>query len=345
MKFTALKINPEALYLNKTDIIINEINSFLSDLSINKGIIAKIDCIVPVIDKEGYDTCYNTLKEVCTSLFKDAVPAFSLLPIKSNDGEQCTFQFTLINDSKAELVFKEFQKHHYTVVNIKEETLLFSGAINFNYENDFLRSVQAAHDFGEQLLDYEELHLGHIAVQRNYIENINGAADKATGWDNYKTLNEVQQLYQDPELFKHGFPLQLSYGATFGGCTIDFLACSKAGFPGSQFTSSEAQSQLCYIPALKQAFVGRLSSSSSDSINIQVEDMINQAIDLCTLAKKETSDKCEEIRVYLSNNMNTTEIEKSISNKLNYNKISFYICNLKQSSASVDMEILFNIAV
>ncbi|TRX71623.1 hypothetical protein [Carboxylicivirga sp. M1479] len=322
MKYASLKVPSELLFVDKNKDLAQEISLFLSDLSISIDSIVKVECFVPYSNNEEYLSCNTCFQSSLGQVFKTKIPANTIVAQEpGNNEEESILYFTMVDSSSVTINYKEFQKHHYVTLDANGEKVLISGGILFNDDDTMLRNIQLSIDFAEQLLDHEEMHFGHIAHQINYIEDLSSdKVDVTTGWTNSQTLSEVRSLYFDPNLFRHGYPLQSVNEVKFGGYQIDFIAANKDGFPVAQFNkgnnSKELETNSCYLPGLNLLLIGQLKLKSESSINDQLKEATSQmekTIEACGL---KVDKQIREVRINLNDKVEISAFEKTLRSML-----------------------------
>lgn len=341
MKYTSLKIDASFLQLEKTKELHSEIISFITDLGLDKTNIAKVECYVSMSTQEELSSCQSTFQEALKLSFGAQLPANTLIDQQVTDTEgKAVLKLTIIDSASASIVYKEYQKHPYTIVNINNEKFLFSGGIMFASENDVLRSIQLAYDFAEQLLDNEEMHMGHLALISNYIEDLQGQNKAAsTGWDNLKTLDEVRSLYFDPTLFKHGYPLLLNNSIRYGSFCISFIAASQDGFPSAQYFSTNTKpTQSCYLPGLKKAFIGNLGNEPTESVDEQIQRYKTILSEILQNACADKELVIEELKLMVADTSLSATIAKALNAQLNAVKTTVIQVDEMPTNCKFDIE-------
>jgi hypothetical protein len=347
MKYTSFKIDAQLLFMDKTNEISQEISSFLSDLSIAPTTIVKVECFAPVSNQDEYLTCSIAFNSVLTEVFKKQIPA-NLFVAQSlaEDPQKVLLKFCMCDEKAFSIEYKEFQKHAYCLVKNNEENILISGGIAFNQSEDRLRLVQSTFDFIEQLLDHEEMHFGHLAYQANYTNDISSdKKDKNTGWTNIQTIEEIRSLYFDPNLFKHGYPLQHTSHLNTDGFIIDFIATSKDGFPTAQYNlGTEAnRTQNCFIPGLKKLYINSpvdLIGSTSEEQLLSAIDTLKALLDNCG---KKTSEIIDEIKLNISDIADLKLIKQLINEQIKTNKLVLFHAPLQSNDLKIDIEAVVSI--
>lgn len=303
MKYTFFEIDAESLFMDKPDVFASGLEAYLKDFKIDSGLIVKLECYLSVSNKDEYLTCYNTFYTSLSKSFKKQSPAAILIaqkPITKNG--KAILRITICDEENVVVKHKQFQKHPYTLIQIQNELIIFSGGIAYDDANDTLRSVQGAYDFVEQLLDHEDMHFGQICHQWNYMENIESKlTDPHTSWTNIQVVNEIRNLYFDPTLFKYGYPLQSHIGINEGGFITDFVASAKDGFATAQVKSSDQQiTKAIYLPALNEVHIDSRRAELPD--NASLIEQTNAAINELNILLKDcdiTNGVVSDLKVFL----------------------------------------------
>ncbi|MBS2213026.1 hypothetical protein KEM09_16530 [Carboxylicivirga mesophila] len=344
MKHTSLKIDSSLLLLGKTKEISEELSSFIADLNLNKACIAKLECYISLDSSDDIISCQTHLTDSFKQLFGEHIPAFSLINQQAADiSNKALLKLTLFDEPDSVVSCKEFQKHPYTVVTINDDKLVFSGGIHFTEEKDILRSIQLSYDFAEQLLDHEEMHMGHLATVSNYMEDLEGKNIASTGWSNLATLEEVRSLYFDPTLFKHGYPLLLNNSIKTGAFCIDFIAASKDGFPTAQYQkNTNGLTQSCYLPCLQKVLIGNLSTQQANSIDEQI-DFYKTAIEAVISNYSSSEILIEELKILLTNPDLAQLVEDELTNLLHQNKTSVFHTQSNKAEHWFDIEVIASV--
>jgi len=304
MKYTLFEIDSESLFLDKPETFASHLSSILNDNKIDKKSIAKIECWLSILNDEDYAICYNTFYAALPECFKNQYPAATLIaqaPLTSNN--KTLIKVSLCNNKDNTIEHKVFQKHPYTVIRNQNESLILSGGIRYQAIDDTLRSVQGAYDFAEQLLDHEEMHFGQICHQWNYMPKIESPlTDPHTNWTNSQTITEIRNLYFDPSLFRHGYPMQNDIGLNSGGFITDFIAASKDGFPTAQIKgNAEDNNQLIYIPLLDEIHIKSCPSAEQSNTSITEQtDMAVQALQKLLKENNLLANPILEIKIFIS---------------------------------------------
>ncbi|WP_289053243.1 hypothetical protein [Carboxylicivirga marina] len=347
MKYTSLKIDSNLFYMDKADEITKEILSLLSDLNISTLSIVKIECILPVHTPDELVTCSEAFSSVLQTVFEKQQPANTLLAQELiNSNNKAMLRFTICDDHETKIEYKEFQKHNYCLLTKLDEKVLVSGGIHFQSSSDALRSVQQTFDFVEQLLDHEEMHFGHIAHQSNYLSDIQSDnKDPLTGWTTLQTIEEIRSLYYDPNLFKHGYPLQVINHIQTEDFITDFIAAYKDGFPTAQFDQNDSseQTQSCYIRGLNQVFVNPTIDEACSSSEEQLNTALKNIKEILKASTKQTSDVFEEIKITIANKNDFEIIEQLVAKSVDTNKLSLFAGPLKDASLKVSIEAIATI--
>ncbi|WP_430814272.1 hypothetical protein [Carboxylicivirga sp. RSCT41] len=347
MKYTSLKIDSHLLFMDKTDEINHEISSFLSDLSIAPTTIVKVECYAPVKNNDELTTCTKSFDSVVSEVFKDKIPA-NLFVAKelADDATKALLKFCICDEKSFTIEYKEFQKFNYCVVKNNEETILISGGISFDQSGDKLRLVQSTFDFMEQLLDHEEMHFGHVSCQTNFINDIQGKkADTTTGWTNVQTINEIRTLYFDPNLFKHGYPLQHTMNSDTDGFVIDFIAAVKDGFPTAQYNldAESEQTQNCFIPGLNKFICRPPVNSGAASSKGQLEEALTSIIQSADNCGLKLNKKADEVKITIPDNKDLEEVQHIISKQIDTNKLVIFHSTLESNDLKMDIEIITSV--
>lgn len=334
MKYTSLKFDAQLLYMDKPEAIVKELTSFLSDLKISPQSIAMIEVYAVINNNDDYLSCSSTLTSALSQIYKEQPPAHSLVAQKPVQNPDDALMRISICDENLSLKHKIFQKHHYSLIMSNDEKIILSGAISFNWTNDMMRNVQSSFDFIEQLLDHEEMHMGHIAHQVNYIEGINSKdKEPSTGWNNQQILDEIRKLYFDPTLFKHGYPVQTYANTTAGNYITSFVAAVKDGFPTAQFDlgiqSGKNETIISYVPGLNKAMIGNLCSESESSMQEQLHSGINNLKQVVEESGLNVSDIFDEIKITIVDENDLETVEKEIVNIIKANKLTILNASLK----------------
>ncbi|MCT4586525.1 MAG: hypothetical protein N4A71_01755 [Carboxylicivirga sp.] len=344
MKYTSLKIDAQLLYMDKPEAISKELTSFLSDLKIPAKSVALIEVYATISNRDDYASCSSTLTDALSNIYKDELPAHRLIankPVQSSEG--ALFRISLCS-SPEKLEYKTFQKHHYSLINNNGEKTVISGAISFDWDNDAMRSIQSSLDFVEQLLDHEEMHFGHIARQVNYLEDINSdSKEVSTGWNILQTLDEIRQLYFDPTLFKHGYPLQSYANVNAGRYVTAFIASAKDGFPTARLVTNEDETLITSIPGLNTSIIGNFCNELKTSTQEQLSAGINQLKKLLEESNLSFNKAIDEIKVTISDEKDLNLVEKEINDNLTYNKLTLLQAQLK-GDLKVDIEVFASLS-
>ncbi|MCU4155166.1 hypothetical protein J1N10_04215 [Carboxylicivirga sp. A043] len=347
MKYTSLRLDAQLLFMDKTDELTKEIQSFLSDLSIATNTIVKVECYASVNNQDEYTTCLDAFNTVLTSVFNKQKPAkLFIAQSLADDAQKALFKFSICDDKEYSIEYKEFQKHPYCLVSRNEENILISGGISFDSTIDTLRLVQSTFDFMEQLLDHEEMHFGHVAYQANFINDIQSTKkDATTGWTKAQTIDEIRALYFDPNLFRHGYPLQHNSHISTSGFIIDFMASSKDGFPTAQYNlnTQAEQTQNCFIPGLKKLLIKPQVNHEKTSCELQLKSALNTVKTTIDNCGKEIDDMIDEIKVTISDKNNLDGIEAIISDTIKTNKLVLFHSPLQSTDLKVDIEVISSV--
>ncbi|WP_439182012.1 hypothetical protein [Carboxylicivirga taeanensis] len=340
MKYTSLKLDTSLFLLEKANEIHNELSAFLSDLSISTASIIKVDCYLPMTNKDEYTACHSAFESTMAQLFGSSKPANTLINQETvGAGNQAIFRIGLIDPKKARVTHKQFQKHAYTLVEINDEKVLLSGNIHFD-TSDELRNIQLAYDFAEQLLDHEEMNLGHMALLSDYIKQ---AEKSRTDDESTNMAEEVRTLYFDPVLFKHGYPLQLKNNSRQSGYTIDFIAASKDGFPTAQYAFQNNEDKHstvgCYLPALQKIFIGNIPLSSGTEVQNKTQEVVNGIADILKNYSK-TTNVIDEIKVRVADAAQVRAIEDQFTKQLPPHKLTVLKPTAQQSADSFIAEVI-----
>jgi len=175
---------------------------------------------------EEWEKTRFSFKQNLEYIFDNRCPAHCLVAQPSTSDGIVNIEIIYLNDiSQTSITHKQYQNHSYTIVQNDKQKLLFSGGITYPSSDKFLRSVQQAFDFAEQLLDREEMDFSNIVRQWNYIENLLGYEKQAgQQLQRYQIFNEVRSFYYDPSIFNHGFPAATGIGCETAGITVDYIA-------------------------------------------------------------------------------------------------------------------------
>ncbi len=350
MKYTFFEIKAEYLFMDKPDVIASELKSHLKKSNLDKSAIVKIECWLSISGNDEYVTSNNTFYTALAQCFDKKLPAALLLAqspvVKAKDN--ALLKVTYSNKKDTIVEHKQFQKHPYTTVLLDNERLIFSGGIMYNQENDTLRSVQGAYDFAEQLLDHEEMHFGQICHQWNYMEHLDSThTDPHTGWNNYQVVNEIRDLYFDPTLFKHGYPLQSCTGIDRGGFITDFVAASKEGFPTVQIKSAVHQvTNAIYLPALREAHIvsDHSNTDKSESVSGQTLAVVgefNNQLKLCNLK----AGLVNEAKVFLKNMEDLEVVSTIIEETLQPESVVYLQASTKNDDLLISIEGIIRVEV
>jgi len=335
--------------MDKPEEIAQELISFLSDLNIPKQAVVKVDCYALIKSNDDHASCSSTYRSALTAVFKDQIPAHTFIaqqPIEKDN--EILFRIGINDVSSTKVEYKEFQKHNYCVLSNYEERILISGAIGFESAGDALRDIQTTFDFAEQLLDHEEMHFGHMAVLNNYLANIdNSKKDVQTGWTNTQTLKEVQGLYFDPVLFKHGYPLQTISGIDYGAFTLDFIAASKDGFATAQYNlGADAQTEneiMCYLPGLNKVFIANINKDRELTIQEQLKTSIERLSLLMSNSRLKYKESFSEIKVLISEASDLSTVTSMLNTAIKADKISVLRSHFANKQNKIEVEAIATI--
>ncbi|WP_430812506.1 MULTISPECIES: hypothetical protein [unclassified Carboxylicivirga] len=348
MQYTSLKINSDLLFQDKHEEINRELKSFFKDLKIAHKTVVQITCHAAIRQHDDYEACANTLRTALDTLFNSAPPATTLIAQEpAKDTSKVLFRIGLCRQPEAKVEHKVFQKHPYTLLSIKGEKMLFSGGINGILPNDMLRNIQSVYDFAEQLLDHEEMHFGHIAVESNFVEDINGKENAATGWNNKQALEEIRRLYFDPTLFQHGTPLEQTAGIDSGTCLMDFIAMAKDGFPGAQLSHTESTQDItrcAYLPQLKKVFIGHTNDGNVSSASDQLKAAVGQIETLMNNTQLTFASYFDEVKLTLPENNETKAIIDKTREILKTNRLTIVFAPLKNKQVKLELEVIATVS-
>jgi hypothetical protein len=185
-----------------------------------------------------------------------------------------------------------------------------------------------------------------LAYQANYTNDISSdKKDKNTGWTNIQTIEEIRSLYFDPNLFKHGYPLQHTSHLNTDGFIIDFIATSKDGFPTAQYNlGTEAnRTQNCFIPGLKKLYINSpvdLIGSTSEEQLLSAIDTLKALLDNCG---KKTSEIIDEIKLNISDIADLKLIKQLINEQIKTNKLVLFHAPLQSNDLKIDIEAVVSI--
>ncbi|SMO58041.1 hypothetical protein SAMN06265379_10378 [Saccharicrinis carchari] len=188
----------------------------------NKQIV-KLDVTVNSVHSKNFTDEYDYVQETIKKVFKNKVPAYSILFSPICDDSEFTMQYQ-IYDMDVKIQYKTLLKHPYVTAESENGIEIFSGGISFQ-EDSLLFSAQRCFDLSEQILMAEDMNFGHIHQQWNYIPTPHPNTDTPVeAQDGLQLFNEVQNFYYEPPLFVNGKPLarnRYNYNATL---LIDFIA-------------------------------------------------------------------------------------------------------------------------
>jgi len=343
MKYTFFNIEAEILFMDKPELFISELNSHIKDNQFDNSAITKIECWVSVSNHDEFSTISASFYNSIAQYFNQKPPASILLaqkPTASKD--HALLKISYCDDKTAKVEHKQFQKHPYTLLTFDNECIIFSGGISNDQQNDHLRKTQEAYDFVEQLLDHEEMHFGQIYHQWNYVENIDSMlCDPHTQWTPGQTVKEIRSLYFDPNLFKHGYPLQTSIGINCGGYITDFIATSKDGFPSAQIKGAKnQQTKSIYAPALKEVHINVSSDSETcegKSISEQTITAIN-AFNTQLIEGKLENGLISEVKVFIRNSEDFEIASTIIEKNLQIKNVIYLVANSSAPSTLISLE-------
>jgi len=350
MKYTFFEIDAEYLFMDKPDLFASELNSHLKQNNFEKSAIAKIECWVSISNNDEFLTSNSTFYTSLSQCFNKKSPAALFLgqsPIIISK-DKALLRFSYCDEKNAIVEHKEFQKHPYTSIQIDNERIVFSGGVAFNQKDDTLRSVQGAYDFVEQLLDNEEMHFGQICHQWNYMEHIDSAlTNPHTDWTNAQMVNEIRNLYFDPTLFKHGYPLESCMGMDNVGFVTDFVATSKEGFPSGQIKSAvDDVTNAIYFPVLKEVHIGNYYSKmekgkSTSEQTIALINDFNKQLKKCNLEAGLVS----EARVFLKKKEDLEVVSTIIEENLQPENVMYLQANTSDVDLLVAIEGIIKVEV
>jgi len=332
--FHNLSINTNHLLLGKTEVLKSDVQFYIKNKAINLKQIVNIELSLDINHSEELETAQNNLKELLKSIFNKQIPAFSILPQTNLEYTDGQLRMIVCDSSEYSIAFKEFQKHYYTLCQSPKNKIIISGGIHFNEHQDILRSAQLGFDFMEQLLDYEEMHFGHIInqsikINEHYLNNNDSQIN------NWELIDQVRQLYFDPNLFKQNFPSLSLTASKTGGFICQFIAASKDTFPIHQVVNQSndlnQQISISIIKDWKKAFFNT-SNKSNDSGVSGPDNIISQCDDVISLVKETLNKialeqkgnfKLENLIVYLKNSSDLEDAKLMINGQFPEEHTSF----------------------
>lgn len=199
-------------------------NTFNSLLKENKGkhIIA-LEIFVNSAHIEGFNDEKDCIQEAIKTVFKNKIPASSILYTPICNGSEFTIQYQMY-DGDFEIAYKTLLAHPYVTVKNKTGIELFTSEIAFN-EDTLLFSAQRCFDLAEQILMAEDMNFGHIYRQWNYIPNSKQTTQqKQLGKEALSVFDEIQDFYYEDALFINGKPISNNVNYANDTLLINFIA-------------------------------------------------------------------------------------------------------------------------
>ena len=339
LSFQNITIDTKQILIGKTDSLSKTISNFLKDNTINLKRVAKVDLFIDLNNKEDYLNTESNLQEVLSKVFGKQVPAYNITTCKNLTSPETILLLTICNDKTCKIEHKEFQKFQYTLCSTEQTKTLISGGIHFDEDKDLLRSTQMAFDFAEQLLDYEEMHFGHVDFINGQIEK--SYLDQAFHDNNsWRTVEQIKELYLDPELFNQNLPpLNLST-VNNGGITLSFSAALKDTFPIHQVKSNSGISASIVKDWQQGKFSANILVDANSNIVTQTEEILNLIKEtLSTDTDSHISElKFDLLRIYLPNEADFIDAEMIIKQQCNANQYIFLQSELQQSGALIAID-------
>ncbi|MBS2096812.1 hypothetical protein [Carboxylicivirga linearis] len=339
LSFQSIIIDTQQVLIGKTDSLSKTISTFLKDNTIDTKQIAKVDLFVDINNKEDFLNTDSNLQEVLSKVFGKQLPAYNITTCKNLTSSGTILLFTICNDKSCEIEHKEFQKFPYTLCSKEQSKTLLSGGIHFDEDNDLLRSTQMAFDFAEQLLDHEEMHFGHVDFLNAQIEKsfVTQTSNDSNSW---RTVEQIKELYLDPELFNQNLPpLNLST-VNNGGITLSFSAAVKDTFPIHQVKTNPGISSSIAKEWQQAKFSTNKMVNENSNIISQIKEILNLIKE--TLSRDTglgiSQLKFDLLRIYLPNEVDFADAEMIIKQQCGANQYIFLQSELQQSEALIAID-------
>ncbi|MGQ1785595.1 MULTISPECIES: hypothetical protein [unclassified Saccharicrinis] len=284
--------------------------------------IVKLDFIVNNSDPDHFNKEYECIENALKNVFKDKIPAFSIIFQNICNNEEFVIQYQLYD--KAEVQYKKLLNHYYVTVKHGAGLEVFSGAISFK-EDSLLFSAQRCFDFAEQILMAEDLNFGHIYRQWNYIPELNGSSD----YDHHERgnlhiFNEIKNFFYEEALFVNGKPLVNNIHNLGDTLVIEFNAFAKFREAASSKLNLD-DNTLIEDKGIKSKFIYNgnnefwyTSISDLNQIPADIEQQTIQTLknifshkDICKLALN-VQNHFKFIRVNIKNNEDYNRVEEIV---------------------------------
>ncbi len=341
LQYHIINFNDNNLLSGRIDELQAIINSSLKTNNIKPSDILCIEAYTDISSLDDYSYCKQQMGLALKKVGQGKTPAYYLFPQVTGDGES-KFVITYQEGVDNQIEHKIFQKHNYTICNTSSGKILFSGQIDFNEQNDPLRSTQLVYDFMEQLLDHEEMHFGHMIQCNTCIDQI-FLSDKYDGMDAWQLLDQVQNLYFDPTLFKNNYPSLGTSSMLTAGISGQFIAAVKDSFPIHQAFVLNNNIQVensVQIPDWNQILIAGVDSSSSS--DEQADNIISQTKACVNFLQKllsvDSDYELEYLKIFLKDFNDYEDTKLIIEQQLSSNNYLFILSDKADPQRLIKIE-------
>ncbi len=213
--------------------------------------IVKVNIFLRELGNEDFTEAREKAGELVKSIFKDSVPAFTVICQPPLSGNDILIEGHFLESGKdAKIERREFYKHPYVVVSMDEGKYreMYTGGITTDKGENLIYDTQKSFDFAEQLLMKEDMTFGNVVRQWNYIPSILEFQDMGgTRLQHYQIFNDIRALYFEAGQFKNGYPAATGIGSSCGSVTIDIIAVdAQENYPVTPIKNPGQQNAYSY---------------------------------------------------------------------------------------------------
>ncbi len=213
--------------------------------------IVKVNIFLRELGNEDFTEAREKAGELVKSIFKDSVPAFTVICQPPLSGNDILIEGHFLESGKdAKIERREFYKHPYVVVSMDKGKYreMYTGGITTDKGENLIYDTQKSFDFAEQLLMKEDMTFGNVVRQWNYIPSILDFQNMGgTRLQHYQIFNDIRALYFEAGQFKNGYPAATGIGSSCGSVTIDIIAVdAQENYPVTPIKNPGQQNAYSY---------------------------------------------------------------------------------------------------
>jgi enamine deaminase RidA (YjgF/YER057c/UK114 family) len=190
--------------------------------------ILKLTFFIKAEDNADFHEAKSLLIKVLSDILPENYPAVSFIGQPPENDRHLALEAMVLNsgDQDVNVCYKKMGDISYTLVQYSRYQEVYAAGLTIdNRSSEIEVQSQGAFKKLNELLIRENMDLGHIVRQWNYVEDIVGKkAGEGGERQNYQVFNDVRTTFYDRATFKFGYPSATGIGMNAGGIVLEAIA-------------------------------------------------------------------------------------------------------------------------